>query len=99
MKRLSFLATFIFSALVAGICFAAEGGATAVTGSTALAKAILMGVASGMGALGQSRAAAAALEGIARNPQAQSKVQTPMILSFAFMESLVIFSLIVSFTM
>ncbi len=45
------------------------------------------------GTLGQSRAIAAALEGIARNPNAASKIQTPMILGLALIESLVIFTL------
>jgi F-type H+-transporting ATPase subunit c len=45
------------------------------------------------GTLGQSRAIAAALEGIARNPNAAAKIQTPMILGLALIESLVIFTL------
>jgi len=97
MKKITFLATFVVTALVATVSFAADGGAAAA-GGTAMAKAIMMAVASGMGTFSQSRAAAAALEGIARNPQAQAKVQTPLILSLAFMESLVIFTLIVAFT-
>jgi F-type H+-transporting ATPase subunit c len=49
------------------------------------------------GALGQGRAAAAALDGIARNPSAADKMFTPMILGLALIESLVIYSLIISF--
>ena len=49
------------------------------------------------GTQGQSRAAAVALEGIARNPSAADKLQTPMILALALMESLVIFTLITIF--
>lgn len=48
------------------------------------------------GALGQGRAAAAALEGIARNPGASARIQTPMILGLALIESLVIYALIIS---
>lgn len=48
------------------------------------------------GALGQGRAAAAALEGIARNPGASGKITTPMILGLALIESLVLFALVVS---
>jgi F-type H+-transporting ATPase subunit c len=48
------------------------------------------------GALGQGRAAAAALEGIARNPQAADKVFTPLILGLALIESLVIYALIIA---
>lgn len=49
------------------------------------------------GALGQGRAAAAALEGIARNPNASGKLFVPMILGLALIESLVIYALIISF--
>lgn len=48
------------------------------------------------GALGQGRAAAAALEGIARNPQAADKVFTPLILGLALIESLVIYALVIA---
>ncbi|MBP6965009.1 MAG: ATP synthase F0 subunit C [Armatimonadetes bacterium] len=46
-------------------------------------------------ALGQGKAASSALEGMARQPEAAGKLQTAMILSLAFIESLVIFSFVV----
>ena len=49
------------------------------------------------GALGQGRAAAAALEGISRNPGATAKIQTPMILGLALIESLVLLSFVIAF--
>jgi F-type H+-transporting ATPase subunit c len=49
------------------------------------------------GALGQGRTASSALDGIARNPGASGKIFTPMILGLALIESLVIYSLIISF--
>ena len=49
--------------------------------------------------LGQGKAAAAALEGMARQPEQTGKIQTAMILALAFIESLVIFSLLVFFLM
>jgi F-type H+-transporting ATPase subunit c len=45
--------------------------------------------------LGQGRAAASALEAMARQPEQAPRLQTAMILSLAFIESLVIFSLLV----
>jgi F-type H+-transporting ATPase subunit c len=48
------------------------------------------------GALGQGRTASTALDGIARNPGAAGKLFTPMILGLALIESLVIYSLIIS---
>lgn len=49
------------------------------------------------GALGQGRAAAAALEGISRNPGAAARIQTPMILGLALIESLVLLAFVVAF--
>lgn len=62
----------------------------------ALAAGLGLGLAVIGGAIGQGRAAAAALDGIARNPGASGKIFTPMILGLALIESLVIYSLVVS---
>jgi F-type H+-transporting ATPase subunit c len=63
----------------------------------AMAAALGLGIAAFGGALGQGRAAAAALDGIARNPGASDKLFTPMILGLALIESLVIYSLLIAF--
>ena len=57
---------------------------------------IAIGLAVLGGALGQGRAAAAALEGISRNPGAAPKIMTPMILGLALIESLVLFALLIA---
>jgi F-type H+-transporting ATPase subunit c len=49
------------------------------------------------GTLAQGRATAAALEGISRNPGASAKIQTPMILGLALIESLVLFAFVIAF--
>ena len=63
--------------------------------------AISAGLAIGMGVLGgglgQGKAAAAALEGISRNPGAAPRIQTPMILGLALIESLVLLSFVFAF--
>ena len=65
--------------------------------------AVGAGIAIGLGvlggAMGQGRAAAAALEGISRNPGAAARIQTPMILGLALIESLVIYALIIAFVL
>ncbi|OFZ14229.1 MAG: hypothetical protein A2X86_05095 [Bdellovibrionales bacterium GWA2_49_15] len=86
-------------ALLSSAAFAEEAaGAASGAGNVNLMKAAFYFLAVGLAAFGgttaQSRAAAAALEGIARNPGATDKIMTPMILSLALMESLVIFTLI-----
>lgn len=102
MKKLSTtLLTIIGLILVAVPAFAAshsEGGSALNSlGSTAFAAAFCMGIAAMGGAIGQSRTAATALEGIARNPQSAPKVQTPMIIALAMIESLVLFSFVIAF--
>ena len=49
------------------------------------------------GALGQARAAAAALEGLARQPEAAGDIRTMLIIALAFIESLVIYALLTFF--
>lgn len=66
-------------------------------GLIAIAAAFGLGIAALGGALGQGRAAATALDGIARNPGAADKIRGPMILALALIESLVIYALIVAF--
>ena len=63
----------------------------------AVGAGIAIGLAALGGALGQGRAAAAALEGISRNPGAAARIQTPMILGLALIESLVLFALVIAF--
>lgn len=99
MKKLAFFVTMVFGVLFTNFVFAAEGGATGQDfyWACALGAGLIMGLASGLGALGQGRAAAAALEGLARNPQASDKIFTPMILGLVFMESLVLFGFAMAF--
>ena len=88
--------TLVALCLLAPAAFAADGG----DGSKSLigfGAAIGLGIAAAGGALGQGRTAAAALEGIARNPGASDKIFTPMILGLALIESLVIYALLIAF--
>ena len=48
-------------------------------------------------AIAQGRAAAAALEGMARQPEAAGSIRTAMIIALAFIESLVIYALLMFF--
>ena len=96
MKKIIFLAATVLSTVVL-----AEDGASSNSFTDASAKYFAyffaLGLAVFSGTKAQSHAAAAALEGIARNPSAVDKLQTPMILGLALMESLVIFVLISPF--
>ncbi len=99
-KKLPLLAAFVlFFMFVASQAFAQTGATAALTEKSIkyIAYFFALGIAVLGGVTAQSKAASVALEGIARNPAAADKIQTPMILALALMESLVIFALISTF--
>lgn len=89
---------FALTTLASAAAFAQEASATGNTsGMVAISSAIAIGLAVYGGASAQGKAASAALEGIARNPAAGDKLFTPLILSLALIESLVILAFLVAF--
>ena len=95
MKNFWSLFSFLFVSTLALPAFA-EGVAGGGSAAAAIAAGLAIGIGALGGALGQGRAAAAALEGIARNPGAQNKIFTPMILGLALIESLVLLSFVIA---
>ena len=98
------LSTLVTIALVIipALAFAQEGGAAAANKFNtqswiAAAAGFAIGIAALGGTMGQGRATASALEGISRNPGAAARIQTPMILGLALIESLVLFAFVVAF--
>ncbi|OGQ89574.1 MAG: hypothetical protein A2289_24440 [Deltaproteobacteria bacterium RIFOXYA12_FULL_58_15] len=87
--------------MVASVAFAAGGEMSefAMQNGGWIAVAAAFGIGLGVfgGAISQGKTAAAALEGIARNPNAADKVFVPMILGLAFIESLVLFNWVLMF--
>ncbi|MGC2208784.1 MAG: ATP synthase F0 subunit C [Candidatus Korobacteraceae bacterium] len=96
---------FVLFALMAIVMLATpvfaqgEPGAAAAAGTNwvAIASGFSMAIAAGLAALGQGKIGAAACEGMARNPAARAGIQVSMILGLAFVESLVLFTLVVVF--
>jgi len=74
---------------------AASGGFLKEFG-LALGAGLGLGLAAFGGGLGQGKTAAAALEGIARNPGATDKMFVPMIIGLALIESLVRYTFIIA---
>jgi F-type H+-transporting ATPase subunit c len=97
MAPIAALVTFLIPALVLAAPAAAEAAEQPANMGVAIAMALAIGLAALGGGLGQGRAAAAALEGICRNPTSAKDVFTPMLLGLAFIESLVIFALVIAF--
>ena len=99
-KKMLFLMSLAAPLLVAGTAFAQDAvgsNENDVSMARAIGAALAIGLAAFGGSLGQGRAAAAALEGIARNPNASGKLFVPMILGLALIESLVIYALVIVF--
>ncbi|HEY1958648.1 MAG TPA: ATP synthase F0 subunit C [Polyangiaceae bacterium] len=92
----AFVATFLVPLAAFAADPATTGGDTG-KGGAYIGAGIAMGLAVLGGGLGQGRQGAAALEGIARNPSAASKIQTPMLIALALTESLVLFALLVAY--
>jgi F-type H+-transporting ATPase subunit c len=95
-KRLTALAVGA-AVSVPGVATAQEANAFDASSWLAAAAAVAVGVAALGGTMGQGRATAAALEGISRNPGAAAKIQTPMILGLALIESLVLLAWVIAF--
>ncbi|MBY0469881.1 ATP synthase F0 subunit C [bacterium] len=86
----------VFAPAMAMAAETASGGGDSKT-YAALAAALAIGLGAFGGALGQGKTAAAALEGIARNPSASGKVFVPMIIGLALIESLVLYAFVIAF--
>ena len=98
-KRITSSLAFLLIVCFWSVAFASPQGDAAIGsqgGIMVFGAAIGLGIAALGGALGQGRAAATALDGIARNPGAADKIRGPMILGLALIESLVIYALIIA---
>ena len=66
-----------------------------VPGSKSIAAAIAIALAAAGGAIAMGVAAAKAVEGIARQPEAESKIRTTFMLGLVFIETAIIYALLV----
>jgi len=104
MKKHRKILAAVFLGVVITLTFApfvwaAEEGAgldSSTKSFLALAGGFGIAIAASVGAMAQGKAISTGLDGIARNPGASGKIQTPMIIGLAFVESLVIYALVVS---
>ena len=96
-KTVMLLAVLMAVAFLAPASFAQDGGAGAARGHLAIAAGFGMALAAFGAALGQARVASSACEGMARNPGARPGIQLALILGLAFIESLVLFTLVIIF--
>jgi|CXWL01.1.fsa_nt_gi F-type H+-transporting ATPase subunit c len=87
-------------AILAAPAFAQEAGAAGAADHGpdygTLGAAFAIGVAAFGGALGQAKAVSSACSGMARNPGATGNIRTTLIIGLAFIESLVIYALVIA---
>ena len=73
-----------------------EKASDSATGSKAIAAGIVVGLASAAGAIGMGIAIAKSNESIARQPEAASKINSTMMLGLVFIETAIIYALIIA---
>jgi F-type H+-transporting ATPase subunit c len=98
--RVGFFTTAMLLA-AAGSAWAAEaaapaGGGLSVGVVSIVTAGFAMTIASAIAALAQGRAISAAVEGIARQPNAAPRIQVAMIIGLALIESLAIYVLLIA---
>ena len=99
MRKFVMLLFVMMMASVLAVPAFAQGGGVAPAGTNwvALTSGFALAIAAGLAALGQSRVASAACESLGRNPAARPGIQLALILGLAFIESLVLFTLVIIF--
>lgn len=99
MRKVVMLFIVMLLASVLAVPAFAQTGSSAAGGTNwvALTSGFAIALAAGLAALGQSRVASAACESLGRNPAARPGIQLALILGLAFIESLVLFTLVIIF--
>ncbi len=72
-----------------------DQGEGMTTGMKAIAVALAIGIAAGGGGIGMGLATAKSAEGISRQPEAEGKIRTMMMLGLVFIETAIIYALLV----
>jgi F-type H+-transporting ATPase subunit c len=75
---------------------APTGGGLDMVVASIITAGFALGIAAGLGAIGQGRAIGSAAEAIARNPSASGEIRGVLILGLVLIESLVIYVLLIS---
>ncbi len=98
-KMFIFALTLIGMLCMASMAFAADAAVldAAALGNVCLAAGLGIGFAACGCGVGMGLGLRGACDGVARNPEVSGKITGTMILAFAFIESLAIYALVISF--
>ena len=94
-RAMVILAVLMIAFAIALPAFADGEAESAVIGSKAIAAAITVGLAAAAGAVGMGMAIAKSVEGISRQPEADGKIRTLLMLGLVFVETAIIYALVV----
>ena len=99
MRKLTIVIFALLAILMMTMPAYAQGGTAPAPASpwVPIASGFGIAIAAGLAGLGQGRVGAAACEAMARNPAARPAIQVALILGLAFIESLVLFTLVIIF--
>ena len=70
-----------------------------ISAASVIAAGLSIGLSAIGPGIGQGQAAGAAVEGIARQPEAENQIRGTLLLSLAFMEALTIYGLVVALSL
>ncbi len=91
------LMLLVVTMLAIGTPLFAQGTGDSADATRRGAAYLAMGIASGLCGLGQGRATASAAEAMARNPGAIAAIRVALILGLVLIESLALYTLVISF--
>jgi len=97
MRKVTIVMFVLAGILMMAMPAYAQGGTSAPVNLVPIAAGFGIAIAAGLAGLGQGRVGAAACEAMARNPAARPAIQVALILGLAFIESLVLFTLVIIF--
>lgn len=96
MLLLTMVAAPVYAAGEPTAVSAAEESAADAAGDKALSAGLAIGLAAAGGAIAMGLAIAKSVEGIARQPEAEGKIRTALMLGLVFVETAIIYALIVA---
>ena len=99
MRKMMMLVLLMLLCSIFAVPAFAQTGGSAAGGANwvAITSGFAIAIAAGLAAQGQGRAASSACEALGRNPAARAGIQVALILGLAFIESLVLFTLVIIF--
>jgi F-type H+-transporting ATPase subunit c len=99
MRKFAMLMFMLMMASVMAVPAFAQGttGTSSTNNWVALTSGFAIAIAAGLAGLGQGRVAGSACEALGRNPAARPGIMVFLIIGLAFIESLVLFTLVIIF--